>query len=309
MHDIIASVLPIFLITALGYIIKKRWITSEEFWRNLEKLSYFVLFPAVLFNYTSNADCGNKELIKLVLIITISTLTVSSALIYYQKKYNYDKVQFTSVFQGAIRYNSYIFFALSGALFSDKGLSIASVIAFYMIILTNVLSVLIFAKYIDHKNDDKSTNSTWILINMICTNPLIVSCFAGFCFNYLDIKLYLGFKKTIQGLAESALAIGMINVGAGLRFVFIPNQFKNIALTSSIKLILIPILTYILSILLFVSGVERAMGVLYSCMPCATTAYILSRQLGGDPESMSSIIMFSTIASIVTIPIMMYFLT
>ena len=144
MPNIFSNTLPIFLITLLGSLIKRNWLSSDEFWRGLEKLSYFLLFPAVLFNYTSTADLSSKALIKLVIGLVISTSIIAIGLVIYRKKTNGDIIQFTSIFQGSIRYNSYIFFGLASALFGSDGLAIVSVVSFYMIIFTNFLSVVIF---------------------------------------------------------------------------------------------------------------------------------------------------------------------
>lgn len=163
MQNIFSNTLPIFLITLLGSIIKRKWLTSEEFWRGLEKLSYFLLFPAVLFNYISTADLSSQALIKLVLGLIISTSIVAGGLIIYRKKTGSDVVQFTSTFQGSIRYNSYIFLGAGSALFGPPGLAIVSVISSYMIIFTNLLTVMIFATYIPNSEAEITK-----LVNSIC---------------------------------------------------------------------------------------------------------------------------------------------
>lgn len=307
MNEIFCSTLPIFLITLLGSIIKNKWLTSEEFWRGIEKLSYFVLFPAMLFNYVSTADLSVASIIKLVVALIISTILVSIGLIIYQKKYNIDKIQFTSIFQGSIRYNSYIFFGVSSPLLGPSGLSIVAVISSYMIILTNILSVMIFAYYIPNKSVTNTIRTSFVLMmKLIVRNPLIIASLVGFVFNYSNLELHLGLKKTLDSLSNAALAIGMLNVGAGLNFTIRREVLHNVMFTSFIKLVAFPLVSVIVLWLMSIEGVDRSVGILYSCLPCASTAYVLSRQLDGDPDSMASIITFTTFFSVVTISIIMY---
>ncbi len=309
MQHILSSTLPIFLITLLGIIIKRKWLTSEEFWRGLEKLSYFLLFPSVLFNYVSTADLSSSSLLRLVIGLIISTIIISIILIIYRKKVNEDKIQFTSTFQGATRYNSYIFFGLGQALFGSEGLAVVAVISSYMIIFTNILSVIIFTQYIPSNMGGRGKKASLILLlKLLGTNPLIIASIIGFIFNYSGIKLHLGVTKAISSLSDSALAIGMLNVGAGLKFVLCPLQFKQVVFTSIIKLIVLPIITVIVLSMLSITGVAKSIGILYSCLPCASTAYVLSRQLGGDPDSMAAIITFTTLFSVVSLSILMYIL-
>lgn len=307
MNEIFCSTLPIFLITLLGSIIKNKWLTSEEFWRGIEKLSYFVLFPAMLFNYVSTADLSVASIIKLVVALIISTILVSIGLIIYQKKYNIDKIQFTSIFQGSIRYNSYIFFGVSSPLLGSSGLSIVAVISSYMIIFTNILSVMIFAYYIPNKSVTNTIRTSFVLMmKLIVRNPLIIASLVGFVFNYSNLELHLGLKKTLDSLSNAALAIGMLNVGAGLNFTIRRELLHNVMFTIFIKLVAFPLVSVIVLWLMSIEGIDRSVGILYSCLPCASTAYVLSRQLDGDPDSMASIITFTTFFSVVTISIIMY---
>jgi hypothetical protein len=307
MNEIFSSILPIFLITLFGSIIKRKWLTSEEFWRGLEKLSYFFLFPVMLFNYVSMADLSASAIIRLVLALVISTCIISLALILYQKKTNFDKIQFTSTFQGSVRYNSYILFGVSSPLLGDTGLAMVSVISSYMIIFTNLISVMMFAHYIPDSSVAQSPKVSFVLMfKLVLQNPLIIASLIGFVFNYSGLELHLGIKKTLMTLSNSALAIGMLNVGAGLKFFIDSSLFKNVLFTSLIKLVAFPIVTIMILSLMSITGTAKSVGVVYSCLPCASTAYVLSRQLGGDPESMASIITFTTLFSIVSLSVLMY---
>ncbi|MGI4775726.1 MAG: AEC family transporter [Janthinobacterium lividum] len=309
MQNIFSSILPIFLITLLGSIIKKKWLTSDEFWRGLEKLSYFLLFPAVLFNYISRADLSSNTLIKLVIALITATTIVAVTLIVHRRKNDHDKIQFTSTFQGAIRYNTYVFFGAGSALFGEAGLAIISVISSYMIIFTNIICVMVFATYIP--NADPETNRTknfFLVAKLITSNPLIIATLIGFIFNYYNLNLHLGVENAISSLSDSALAIGMLNIGAGLKFIVSTARVRQVIFASAVKLIVLPIVTVIVLTLMSITGLERSVGVLYSCLPCASTAYVLSRQLGGDPESMASIITITTIFSVLSLSLVMYIL-
>ena len=310
MTQIFFSILPIFLITMLGTGSKKYWLTSDEFWRGLEKLSYFVLFPAVLFNYISTADISSTALITLVFGLIVSSSIVAAGMVWYQRYYDIDKIEFTSIFQGGIRYNSYIFFALGSALYGEKGLGIVAVISSYMIIFTNAISVLMFNAYIKPlANSESSKLETFVgFVNKFTTNPLILASVAGFIFNYLELHMNIGLQNTLVSLSNAALAMGLMNVGAGLKFTFNEHYINRIFISGLIKLCILPIIAFIILSMLGITGTPKAIGVLYSGLPCASTAYILSKQLGGDADLMASIITVTTVVSVFTLSIIMYFM-
>ena len=84
MYNVFYNVLPIFLIALLGSVIKRKWLTSDEFWRGLEKLSFYILFPTAIFEYSSKIDLNSSEFIKLTTALISSTLIVSIMLVLYQ---------------------------------------------------------------------------------------------------------------------------------------------------------------------------------------------------------------------------------
>ena len=307
MTEIFFSILPIFLITMLGAAIRRYWLTSDEFWRGLEKLSYFLLFPAVLFNYISTADLGSGALVKLVFGLIISTLIVASGLVLYQKKKPIAVSEFTSIFQGSVRYNSYIFFASGSALYGEAGLAIVAVISAYMIVFTNVISVLAFNTYIKSEHiDDYGLKAITAFIKKFTTNPLIISSLAGFVFNYAGFEMNIGVKKTLHTLSDSALAMGLMNVGSGLKFTINSLYINRMAFTGITKLCILPAVTTLVLSFSSIEETHKAIGILYSGLPCASTAYILSKQLGGDADLMASIITVTTALSVFSLSIIMY---
>jgi malonate transporter len=308
MQHIFFSILPIFLITMLGAVIKRYWLTSDEFWRSLEKLSYFVLFPSVLFNYISTADISSGSLMRLVFGLMLSSILAALGLVIYQKHTKMYAVEFTSVFQGSIRYNSYIFFALGSSLYGTDGLAVVSVISAYMIIFTNAISVLTFHAYIKNETETSILPSIIRFLTKFSTNPLIISSIAGFIFNYLDLKLNIGLKNTLNSLSNAAFAMGLIGIGSGLKFTFNNLYINRIVVSGIIKLCTLPLITSIVLFFLGIHGMQKDIGILYSALPCASTAYILSKQLGGDADLMASIITTTTVLSVFSLSLVMYLL-
>lgn len=310
MYEIISSVLPIFIITLLGKVIKEIWLKSEEFWRGLESLSYYLLFPVLMFNYIATSNLNAMHLMKLIIAIMLSTSIVSATLIIAEKKFALSGKIFTSVFQGAIRYNSYIFFGLGRALYGNEGMEIVAVIAAYMIIFTNCLSVLIFTIYCPNTGteESRSTKQWSLFIKKLAVNPLIFASILGFIFNYCDIGIAMSVKNTLQTLSNAALAVGILCVGASLRFSLIHLDKFVIGLSCAAKLIIMPAITFIILKIFGISGLSHSVGMLYASLPTATNSYLLSKQLGGDSESMSAIITFSITVSVLSLAILTYIL-
>jgi malonate transporter len=309
MLDVWNSILPIFMTLMLGKIIKTYWLTSDEFWRGTEKLSYFLLFPCALFNYIVDANLNSNELRHLIIILITSSSLLIIGLLVYQNKCNVDGKIFTSIFQGSIRYNNYIFFGVGGALYKDYGLSIIAIVALYMIVFTNVSTIITFNTFLEKDKDSDYLQKLITLIKKFTLNPMIFASTAALIFNTFEITIGVSLKKLISNLSGAALTMGIITVGSGLQFSIKHRaHLKTIIIATVNKLLVLPIITFLLLSAFNIVGMPREIGLLYSGLPCATTSYILSKQLGGDSELMASIITFTTMFSIISLSFLMYIL-
>ena len=300
MLSIMYSILPMFLLILLGVFLKKKFISEPLFWKGSEKIVYYVLFPSLLIHSLAHT---NFSINLYTIIVVLSAVTIFITVIYivlFRFK-EFDRSSYTSYLQGSIRYNSYIFIGSSVAIFGDKSLAIVAIIIAYMIVLTNIISVIFLSVYIK----TNKLNLYSIVIN-ICKNPLVIACILGVLINRFNITIPIPIDKTMFTLSEAALPISLMCVGAGLHFDHLFNNAKAVISVSIIKLMVFPLITFILFWIVNLKlGLAYEVAILYASVPCAGNAYILAIQMKGDEKMMAAIISVSTLMSIVTIPVIM----
>jgi predicted permease len=128
-------------------------------------------------------------------------------------------------------------------------------------------------------------------------------------FNYSGFELNITVQKTLDHLSNAALAMGAMNVGAGLRFSISTQYIKQMLFTAAVKLFVMPLITVSVLYIIGVKDTALAIGVLYSGLPCASTSYVLAKQLGGDFDLMASIITVTTLCALISLGFWMYFLS
>ncbi|GBU10296.1 hypothetical protein AwWohl_14340 [Gammaproteobacteria bacterium] len=206
---------------------------------------------------------------------------------------------FTSVFQGSIRYNSYIFIALAYALFGDAGLALAGFFMAYMIVLNNLLCISCMNIF----GSAAKTNPLQILIGLI-KNPLMIGALTGLFLNKINAAIPDFLMMYLTYLAAASMVTSCLAVGAGLTLKMNINSLSLLGFSTLAKLLLLPLITYILlKYLQAPSGTAFNLAMLYAAVPCAGNAYILARQMGGDAPLMASIITWTTLGACISIPI------
>ena len=56
MSAVVAALIPVFLLIAAGVLARRFLVTEEDHWVGIERLVYFLLFPALLIDTLALAD-------------------------------------------------------------------------------------------------------------------------------------------------------------------------------------------------------------------------------------------------------------
>ena len=291
MEYIFTSLVPVFGLILIGYFFKIISFPSHEFWPLADKLTYFVLMPALLIYTLSKAKLDINS-VNLVLVSLLAIFLTMIFLIVFNKLSPTNNSSFTSIVQGGIRFNTYVFLALSSSIFGNEGLILSAIILTFAIPFINILCVTVFAIYSQNNKLDFI-----YLVKSIVKNPLIIGCFIGGSLNILNISLPISISNIFKILSEAALPLGLLSIGYALVLKDMKNVKKDLFISSFAKFMILPIFIYTLGNLFNLNETMIAVLVLFSLLPTAPSSFILARQLGGDLPLMTTIITVQTLVS------------
>ncbi|MEK6197039.1 MAG: AEC family transporter [Desulfobacterales bacterium] len=301
--SVLASLLPVFLIIICGYGLKKSKFPGDNFWPGAEQIVYYILFPALLFSSSAGASWEFFSVASMVWAILATMFVMSGLLLLLRPRLTKKDASFTSIFQGSIRFTSYIGLAAAFSLFGDEGLYLAAVLITVLIPLVNVLSVMVLVRYGGQKG-----GWYWIFTTVI-KNPLIIACLAGMLVNLLGWQLPSMVENMTTILGRGSLPLGLLAVGSSLDFSSIKKTGLEIVYACLLKLILLPLLMWLTCTLLGVDNLSTAIAVLFAALPGSPLSYVLAKQLGGDTKLMSSIIAVQTGVSMISLPVIIALVT
>ena len=211
----LAALMPVILVITCGYLIARTGLITSDQWRGIERLAYFVLFPAVLFRTISQADFNSLPTLSmggaLLATLLVMGVVMLAARRPIEKVWGIQAVRFTSIFQGTLRWNFMIALAMADNIAGQTGLAILAVAMVFMIPFLNIASVVVLSRYASG-----TAPSGAKLLKDLLTNPFILSIAAGGLFNLSGFTLPSIFAETLEIFAQAALPIGIICVGAGL---------------------------------------------------------------------------------------------
>lgn len=302
---VFAALVPVFMLIVAGVLVRRFLIPREEHWIGVERLVYYILFPALLINTLSQADLSRVpvwevagSLIAAVLIMSALCLALRPLM---QRAFNVGGPAFTSMFQGATRWQTYIGLAIAGNLFGNYGLALASVASVAMIPLLNIINVWVLA----HFASPKKPHWRDVLI-AIARNPFILSCIIGIALDLLQVPVPGVIHAFGDALGRSALALGLLLVGAGLHVRALLRPSPATIVTTVLKLIVMPALAIALAVLMGASDQPLAVIACCASVPAASNSYVLARQMGGDTILLAEILTVQTLVAVVTMPVILH---
>ncbi len=298
--NIVLVVLPVFALILVGNVLRRRGFPGDDFWAPVERLVYWVLFPALLVTTLAEADFTRLAAGRMVVTIVTAILVMTAITLALRPILGVTGPTFTSVYQGTVRMNAYIGLSVALGVYGTEGLAAAALTVAAFVPLVNVLGVLILARY--GSNAQPGLRRTVV---MLARNPLIVACALGGSLNLTGIGLPPVIGPVLDILSRAALPLGLLAVGAALNLGAVRRSVAIVLGTSALKLLGLPALAALGVWLVGLRGVEAFVALLFAALPTATSSYILARQLGGDAPLMANLVTVQTLASLLTLPVVL----
>jgi len=291
---------PILALIVVGYVLKRLRFLADEAWAGIERLTYYILFPALLIHTLANQSVGNGQW-STVFLVVAATLTTTALilLLYYRLQSSLSGATFTSIFQGGVRFNTYIALSVIQSLYAAEGLALGSIASGFMIILINLFCISVFAIW-----GKASFRGVGPFIRQVVANPLIMGCAIGWLLSLSGIGLPGVSDDIFEIIGRAALPFGLLAVGAALKPELIRGHFKAIMVSSVVQFTFKPLLAVFFISLAGLNGLTASVIIIAFMVPTATSSYILARQLGGDTETMASIVTFQTLLAFIVMPLL-----
>jgi malonate transporter len=300
MLTVFAALVPVFLLILLGHALRRILLTHDMMWTGLEQLVYYVLLPALLIDSLARANLASVPIVDAGGALVLAVLLMSAlclALRPLLSRMGIDGPAFSSIFQGATRWQTFVALSVTGNLWGDLGLALASVAMVAMIPLVNIFSVAVLAHYASPQR------LAWpAILSTIARNPLIWGCVIGLAINLSGIPIPRPLHEFADALGRSSLALGLLVVGAGLHLEGLHRPSPAALLTVFLKLVMMPAIAIMLGTAFGLSG--SSLGVVACCasVPAASNAYVLARQMGGDAPLLAQVLTLQTMFAVFTMP-------
>jgi len=306
--QIFLLVSPVFLLIILGNFLRRIKVPDVSFWEINDKLCYWVLIPALLFHYISQINLSSEMLYSYSIIIYVGFFIAILTVLILGKLLGYPPERWTSILQGAVRQNAFIALAITGSLFGDEGLKIASIFMLIYVPSINIIIVTTMVMNFGQSKKNESNNELKTVFVELSKNPFILAMITGLIFSIIQSEKLKVIIDTSGLLGSAALPIMLLTIGAKIKVRDLALTITPIIISNFLKLLALPLIAFFVANYLGLSEIEVVVAVIFAAVPTAVSSHTLARQFGADDQLMTSIITTQVILSFITIPILLAFI-
>ena len=296
-NSIFNNLFPILLAACIGFALAK-WLNINP--RPLSQVVFYVFSPVLVFNLIMNSKLSNQDILRilvfaviLMVCIGLLTLLIGGALRFDRKMMV--AVLITAIFMNAGNYG----LPLTSFAFGEKALAFASVFFVINALLTNTVGIVI-----------ASSGSTGVVnaIKGLVKFPAIYALVLGILFLQFGWELPSGLDRTVTLLSNAAIPCMLVLLGMQLVNIRLDGHIRPLILTSSMRLIIAPVIAYGLTRLFGISGAAQQAVVLEAGMPVAVLTTILATEFDTMPTFVTAAVLVTTLLSPLTLTPLLAFL-
>ncbi|EHL2532348.1 AEC family transporter [Listeria monocytogenes] len=298
--EFLLILLPVFGIFAIGFVGQK---TLKFDIPNLSKLTLYLMSPFLAFNtfYTNPLTIDYAYLAIYIFALCLSLILLVS-LISFLLGYNLQDrcaLILASAFMNNGNYGTPVVLLVFGAV----GLDIAVVLMVLQQLAMSTIGIYFAAK------GSKDANGMKTVMKRVVRMPIAYGALLGLALQLLHVSLPSALMTCVKLVGDAAIPTIMIVLGMQLAVI----SFRRIELTKVgialvLKLLIAQIIAFGLTLILPVDEMTKQIMILLAAMPTAANTTLMAVQFDTKPDLVSSATFISTVLSIITLPIVLYFL-
>lgn len=298
---VLESVISLFLIILVGVYASRKKIVTEDLNQGLVNLLIQIVLPVmILSSFIYSYDQSIKsEVVKTFYYSLIAYLLMFSASYLLLLPFKSEKkiiLHFANVFPNT----GYVGFPVLYSIYGTEGIVYGSVFNLFFVIFVWTYGIFIYRGSLDKTNLKQELKQTFL-------NPSVLAVGIGLIIMTLNLQLPNSLVTSIKNIGNITGPLSMLIIGVILSKAKIGNYTKDWTLYygAICKLLLIPIIVYLISLLTGQSSKAINSVIIMTAMPASAMTSILAQNYNRETDYAAVIVSLTTLFSILSIPVLL----
>lgn len=292
------TIAPVFIVILLGWFLKWRHFLPSSLIGPLNRLVYYLAIPAMIFREVARSSFAiyfDPWLLTATLLPLLMVFGLAFAAGTAWSLGPSDKGTFI---QTSLHGNlGYIGLAVCYYLLGENGFTIASILAGFLMLFQNLLSVIGYQLTSVGTGEGRRL---WFLIKKIVGNPVIGSALAGIAFSLFEIPIPNLIDRCLTIISGMALPSALLVIGASLSFGLMKSHIRLVFAAALMKLLVLPALGVLAYWTVNIPPSQFLPGLILLGSPTATITFVMAGEMDGSTDLATAAISMNTLLSALT---------
>ncbi|QTH62989.1 AEC family transporter [Psychrosphaera ytuae] len=292
------KIIPLALICLLGFVCVFLSMFTKDQINAVSKLSFNVLIPLFLFQSTRQADLDaalSWQWFFTFYASIVGLFILTFSYLRWVKKQQRGPAAMRTL---TATYSNTVLVAipvLVGLLGTQTAGQAFVLLAFHSAILFTLVELLAT------KVSSKTIFSSF-------KNPIVMSIAAGLLFNLSGLTLPELVSTPMTQLGQAAIPLALFCLGASMRFLPIKGNRVDAMILSTIKLFVLPMITFLVGTWVGLDATAMLIVVLLTASPTGVNAFIMASKHQVEEGVSATTVVLSTMLSVISISFWSHFL-
>lgn len=294
----LTTVGPVFLIIAIGVVLRRTGLIDSSISGNLSRLVFHVFLPALLLKTLIATDFSSLLSIRLIGAVW-GTLFLSFSLAWIAARFLGISADSRGLFASGATWSNVaiVGYALGEALYGEEGLARAAIFSALVLPLHTPIGYFAMDK---HLSGDGGGGIIIKVLKKLAVNPVILAISAGIVLSFVPFNMPVIMMDMLDILGRASLPLALVAIGGSLEFTRDPAGWTEPLAAAGMKLLIMPAFALAAAKL---AGLDAAwtgsIVVGFSC-PTAVSFFVISRALGHDASRSAAIVTATTVGAAIT---------
>ena len=302
-------ILPVFAVILTGWIVGATGYLPRALSDALIRFAYNIAMPALLIvtiaqerghsliNWRFLVAFGGGSLLCFILVFGIVSLRGSRSL-----------ASRTMYGMAASMTNTgFVALPVLQAIYGQRAVLPAAIATVFVAVVMFPAAIILLE--LGQRDVHGSHTPTMITVEHVVLNPMVLSTLIGMLLSVLDLRIPGPVAAYLNILADALTPCALFAIGLGLSIDALRANIGRASLLSSVKLIIMPLIVYGLSLFLKLDPLYTIAAVICAAVPTAKTVYILAGEYHCEETMVASTVSMTTLASVISLVVWLYALS
>lgn len=293
-------ILPVLIVFATGYIGQKKLSLDIK---TISTMSLYLMSPPLAFRTFYQTPITHDYVyifsFAILLCVMLVVITFIATKLLHTKRSESSAMMLGAVFMNSGNYGAPV--ALFA--FGNEGFHVAVIIMVIHSLLMNSLGI--FFASVGSKEQTSVTAALKAVLHM----PVLYGAVLGIALQLCHVPIHQSIMDGVSLIADASIPVVMLVLGMQLAAMSRKRvNYKMVGATTIIRIVLSPVIAAAILYFMPLDPLIKSVLILQSAMPAAANTTMLALQFDTEPDLVSFTTFVTTVISIISIPIVLFFL-